>query len=114
MPTNEQFDAWVEEVHHKLVELAAVLDVKPVAKLSDTEIKDKDGVVHDLGELVKTNCVIDNGCGVIFVAIRDYSGPTEGRFVSSNGRYFNQPEELAKLICDHADDLNYAVAVHKF
>lgn len=102
-------------IFRKLIELADVLGVfDEEEELSDTEIKDKDGVVYDLAELVKTNCVIDNGCGVIFMAIRDYHGGPEGRFVSSGGKYFNHPEDLAKLIREHMDDPDYQITVHKF
>lgn len=47
--TEANFDAWIEEVRRKVTDL---LDAKPVDGLSDTEIKDKDGVA-ELG------CVID-------------------------------------------------------
>lgn len=108
------FDAETREAFRKIAELADILGIKPEQELSDTEIVDKDGVVHDLGQLVKTNCVIDNGCGVIFVAIRDYHGGPEGRFVSSGGKYFNHPEDLAKVIRDHANDPDAKITVHKF
>ena len=101
-------------IWNKLVELADFLGVFDQEELSDTEIKDKNGVTYDLADLVGTNCVIDNGCGVIFIAIRDYSGPPEGRFVSSTGKYFNHPEDLAKLFHEHMDDPDYAVTVHVF
>ena len=113
--TETDFDTWMEEVRRTVAKLVDVLDAKPVDKdLCDTEIEDKDGVVYDLAELVKTNCVIDNGCGVIFMGIRDFCGGPEGRFVSSAGKYFNDPEDLARLIREHADDPDYMVTVHMF
>ena len=108
------FDAETREAFRKIAELADILGIKPEQELSDTEIKDNDGVVYDLSELVKTNCVIDNGCGVIFMSIRDFRGGPEGRFVSSAGKYFNDPEDLARLIREHADDPDYMVTVHMF
>lgn len=109
-----RFDAEMREALRKIAELVDILGIKSIEELSDTEIMDKNGVIHDLAELVKTNCVIDNGCGVIFVAIRDYHGGPDGRFVSSAGKYFNHPEDLAKLFREHADDEDYLVTVHTF
>lgn len=109
-----QFDAEKREAFRKIAELVDILGIKSVEELSDTQIVDKDGVVHDLAELVKTNCVIDNGCGVIFVAIRDCCGGPDGRFVSSAGKYFNHPEDLAKFFREHTDDEDYSVIVHMF
>lgn len=106
------FDAETREAFRKIAELADILGIELEQELSDTEIEDKDGVVYDLAELVKTNCVIDNGCGVIFMGIRDFRGGPEGRFVSSAGKYFNDPEDLARLIREHADDPDYMVTVH--
>ena len=111
MSTNEQFDAWVEEVHRKLVELAAVLDVKPVAELSDTEIEDKDGAVHDLAELVKSGCVIDTGVA-LHMAIHDYYTCINGW--TSSGGFSHSSERLAKLIREHADDPDVEITVYKF
>lgn len=108
------FDAKTREAFRKIAELVDIMGIEFEQELSDTEIVDKDGVVHDLAELVKTNCVIDNGYGVIFVAIRDYYGGPDGRFVSSAGKYFNHPEDLAKLFREHADDPDAEITVHKF
>lgn len=109
-----QFDAETREAFRKIAELVDILGIKSVEELSDTQIVDKDGVVHDLAELRGSNCVIDNGCGVLFMAIRDFHGGPEGRFVSSSGKYFNHPEDLAKLIREHMDDPDCRIIVHKF
>lgn len=109
-----RFDAETREALRRIAELVDILGIKPIEELSNTEIVDKNGIVHDIAKLVKTNCVIDNGCGVIFMAIRDYCGGPDGRFVSSAGKYFNHPEDLAKLFREHADDEDCSVTVHMF
>lgn len=108
------FDAETREAFREIAELVDILGIKPIEELSNTEIVDKDGVVHDLSELIKTNCVIDNGCGVIFMGIRaDCVGPMAGLFVSSAGKHFSS-EALANLIREHEDDDDFLITVHKF
>ena len=116
------FDDEMREAFRKIGELVDMFGIryggtpgiKTEEKLSDTQIKDKKGVVYDLAELVKTTCVIANGCGGVFTAIRaDVLGPMAGLFVSSAGKHFS-PEALAKLIRKHEDDPDYLVTVHKF
>ena len=105
------FDAKPRAAFRKIAELVDIMGIECEQELSDTQIVDKDGVVHDLSELVKTNCVIDNGCGVIFMGIRaDCVGPMAGLFVSSAGKHFSS-ESLANLIREHDD---FLITVHKF
>lgn len=111
--TEANFDAWIEEVRRKVTELSDLLDAKPVDELSDTEIKDKDGVVHDLSlsELVKCRCVIDTGI-VLHMAVHDFYTLTN-RWTSSGG-VSHSSESLANLIREHADDPDVKITVHKF
>lgn len=109
--TEANFDAWIEEVRRKVTELSDMLDTKPVDELSDTEIRDKDGVVHDLAELVKNECVIDTGVA-LHMAIHDYN-TLDNMWVSSGGTSHSS-ERLAKLIREHADDPDVETTIHKF
>lgn len=109
--TEANFDAWIEEVRRKVTELSDMLDAKPVDELSDTEIKDKDGVVHDLAELVKSECVIDTGVA-LHMAVHDYY-TCINMWVSSGGS-FHSSERLAKLIREHIDDPDVEIPIHKF
>lgn len=109
--TEANFYAWVEEVRRKVTELSDMLDAKPVDELSDTKIKDKDGVVHDLAELVKSKCVIDTGIA-LHMATHDYY-TCINLWVSSGG-FFHSSERLAELIQEHADDPYVEITVYKF
>lgn len=109
--TEANFDAWIEEVRRKVTELSDMLDAKPVDELSDTEIKDKDGVVHDLTELAKSKCVIDTGVA-LHTAVHDYY--TLDNVWVSSGCFSHSSESLAKLIQKHADDPDVEITVHKF
>lgn len=109
--TEANFDAWIEEVRRKVTELSDMLDAKPVDELSDTEIKDKDGVVHDLAELVKSGCVIDTGVA-LHMAVHDYY--TYSNVWTSSGGFYHSSERLAKLIREHADDPDVKITIHKF
>lgn len=109
--TEANFDAWIEEVRRKVTELSDLLDAKPVDELSDTEIKNKDGVVHDLAELVKSECVIDTGIA-LHMAVHDFY-TLDNMWVSSGGSSHSS-ERLAKLIREHADDPDVEITVHKF
>lgn len=86
--TEANFDAWIEEVRRKVTELSDMLDAKPVDELSDTEIRDKDGVVHDCYTL-------------------------DNLWVSSGG-FSHSSERLANLIREHADDPDVEIIVYKF
>ena len=109
--TEANFDAWIEEVRRKVTELSDMLDAKPVDELSDTEIRDKDGVVHDLAELVKSECVIDTGIA-LHMAVHDFY-TLDNMWVSSGGSSHSS-ERLAKLIREHADDPDVEITVYKF
>lgn len=91
--TEANFDAWIEEARREVTELSDMLDAKPVDELSDTEIKDKDGVVHDLTELAKSKCVIDTGVA-LHMAVQDYY-TLDNVWVSSGG-FSHSSERLAK------------------
>lgn len=109
--TEANFDAWIEEVRRKVTELSDMLDAKPVDELSDTEIRDKDGVVHDLTELVKSKCVIDTGVA-LHMAVHDFY-TLDNLWVSSGG-FSHSSERLANLIREHADDPDVEITVYKF
>nr|DAN30711.1 MAG TPA: hypothetical protein [Caudoviricetes sp.] len=109
--TEANFDAWIEEVRRKVTELSDMLDVKPVDELSDTEIRDKDGVVHDLAELAKSECVIDTGVA-LHMTVHDYYTCINGW--TSSGGFSHSSERLAKLIQEHADDPDVEITVYKF
>lgn len=109
--TEANFDGWIEEVRRKVTELSDMLDAKPVDELSDTEIRDKDGVVHDLTELAKSECVINTGVA-LHMAVHDYYTP-DNLWVSSGG-FSHSSERLANLIREHADDPDVEITIYKF
>lgn len=109
--TEANFDAWIEEVRRKVTELSDMLDAKPVDELSDTEIRDKAGVVHDLTEIAKSECVINTGV-TLYIAVHDYY-TLDNLWVSSGG-FSHSSERLAKLIQEHADDPDVEITVYKF
>nr|DAK19072.1 MAG TPA: hypothetical protein [Caudoviricetes sp.] len=109
--TEANFDAWIEEVRRKVTELSDMLDAKPVDELSGTEIRDKDGVVHDLAELVKSECVIDTGVA-LHMAVHDFYTIVNGW--TSSGGFSHSSERLANLIREHADDPDVEITVYKF
>lgn len=109
--TEANFDAWVEEVRRKVTELSDMLDAKPVDELSDTEIRDKDGVVHDLAELAKSECVINTGVALHMAVHDNYT--LDNPWVSSGG-FSHSSERLANLIREHADDSDVEITVYKF
>lgn len=114
------FDAETREAFRKIAELVDIMgiefeqelsDTEAVHMLSDTEIKDKDGVVHDLAELVKSGCVIDTGVA-LHMAVHDYYTCINGW--TSSGGFSHSSERLAKLIREHADDPDVEITVYKF
>lgn len=107
--SNAKFDAWVVEVRQAVEVLSALLAARPAEGLSDTQIRDKDGVVHDLAELVKSPCVISAG-STCFMSINDYHALNGPRWVTYEGRFYNRCEDLAKDINRLASD----AVVHKF
>lgn len=104
--TEANFDAWIEEVRRKVTELSDMLDAKPVDELSDT-----DGVVHDLTELAKSECVINTGVA-LYIGAHDYY-TLDNLWVSSGG-FSHSSERLANLIREHADDPDVEITVYKF
>lgn len=104
-------EAW--DALRKIAELIDALGIKPVEELSDTQIKDKDGVIHDLAELEKSPCVISTGVNYI-MSIDDNYGVSCPRWVTYGGRCYNNTEDLAKVIRDHADDPDVEITVHRF
>lgn len=101
------FDAETREAFRKIAELVDIMGIEFEQELSDTEIMDKDGVVHDLAELVKSGCVIDTGVA-LHMAVHDYYTWT------SSGGSSHSSEKLAKLIQEHADDPDVEITVYKF
>ena len=112
MTDNEQLftDEELTLIFSKLGELMDALGMFD-EELSDTEIKDKDGVVHDLAELAKSGCVIDTGIA-LHMAIHDHY-TCINRWTSSGG-FSHSSERLAKLIREHADDPDVEITVYKF
>lgn len=107
------FDAETREAFRKIAELVDIMGIEFEQELSDTEIVDKDGVVHDLAELAKLPCVISTGVSYI-MSIDDYYAVSGPRWVTYSGHFYNRPEELAKAVRDHADDPDVEITVHKF
>nr|DAQ92927.1 MAG TPA: hypothetical protein [Caudoviricetes sp.] len=80
-------------------------------KLKSTEIRDKDGVIHDLNDLVRQRCVIDTG-GAIHMSVQgDY---TVGSYWVSNNASRHDSKGLASLIRSHSDDECHKVTVYEF
>lgn len=104
-----RFDAETREAFRKIAELVDILGIKPIEELSNTEIVDKDGVVHDLSELIKTKCVINTGVCLHMAVHTAY----EDFFISSGGNQFT-PKRLAELIHEHSEDPDVEITVHKF
>lgn len=108
MLSDEQFDELAERL---LKKLAPKLGIKPEKELSDTQIVDKNSVVHDLKELEGTSCVIDTGVSV-HMFVQDFYSYRD-RWISSHG-YENTSERLAALIRKHYSDPDCVVTVYKF
>nr|DAV60869.1 MAG TPA: hypothetical protein [Caudoviricetes sp.] len=104
-----RFDAETREAFRKIAELVDILGIKPIEELSNTEIVDKDGVVHDLSELIKTKWVINTGVCLHMAVHTAY----EDLFISSGGNQFT-PKRLAELIHEHSEDPDVEITVHKF
>ena len=105
------FDAETREAFRKIAELVDIMGIEFEQELSDTEIVDKDGVVHDLAELAKGECVINTGVA-LYIAVHDYY-TLDNLWVSSGG-FSHSSERLAKLIQEHADDPDVEITVYKF
>ena len=111
MTDNEQLftDEEITAIFSKLGELMDALGMFD-EELSDTEIKNKGGVVHDLAELVKSECVIDTGIA-LHMAVHDFY-TLDNMWVSFGG-FSHSSERLAKLIREHADDPDVEITVYK-
>lgn len=105
------FDDETREAFRKIAELVDIMGIEFEQELSDTEIKDKDGVVHDLAELAKSECVINTGVA-LHMAVQDYY-TLDNLWVSSGG-FSHSSERLANLIREHADDPDVGITVYKF
>ena len=103
------FDAGTREALRKIAELVDIMGIEFVGDLSDTQIVDKDGVVHDLSELVKTKCVINTGVCLHMAVHTVY----EESFISSGGNQ-STPKRLAELIHEHSEDPDVEITVYKF
>ena len=110
--SNTEFNAWMVKVQQMVENLSALMDTKPAGGLSDTQIRDKDGVVHDLAELVKSPCVISTGVSYI-MSIDDYPSLNGPRWVAYSGHFYNHCEDLAKALSKHTDDKYVEITVHK-
>lgn len=105
------FDAETREAFRKIAELVDIMGIEFEQELSDTEIRDKDGVVHDLTELAKSECVINTGVA-LHMAVHDYY-TLDNMWVSSGGTSHSS-ERLANLIQEHTDDPDVEITIHKF
>lgn len=105
------FDAETREAFRKIAELVDIMGIEFEQELSDTQIRDKDGVVHDLTELVKEKCVIDTNVNLYMPVTSQTSFVCY--FTSLGGNYYI-PRNLAALIRDHADDPDVKITVYKF
>lgn len=108
MISDEQLEQLAE---YLLKALESKAHAEPEKELSDTQIVDKNGVVHDLKELENTSCVIDTGVSVHMFVQDFYS--YKDRWISSHG-YENTSERLAALIRKHYSDPDCAITVYKF
>lgn len=108
MISDEQLEQLAE---YLLKTLESKAYAEPEKELSDTQIVDKNGVVHDLKELENTSCVIDTGVSVHMFVQDFYS--YKDRWISSHG-YENTSERLAALIRKHYSDPDCVITVHKF
>ena len=76
-----------------------------------TLIEDKNGVIHDLANLVAQRCVIDTG-STTYMAVQGCFS-SHKFWIANNGNEFT-PWELARLIRKHPSHKNAAITVHMF
>lgn len=108
MLADEQLDELADKL---LKKIAPKLGVELEEELSDTEIKDTNGTVHDLAKLVFKKCVINNG-HILHMSVRD-CGVLSEYWVSSGGTP-RTTMELAEIIREHMDDEDYYLMVYTF
>ena len=93
--------------------LAPQLGIEPEKELRKTEIKDKNGTIHDLEKLVKKECVIDTGTD-IYMSLwskRD----CQYVWISSNTSTWLSKDIAYRLHPDHmTKDSNQEITVHEF
>lgn len=80
-------------------------------KLKGTEIRDKDGVIYDLNDLVEQQCVIDDGEATHMSVQGDC---TVGNYWVSNNASRHDSKGLAELICSRSYDECHKVTVYQF
>lgn len=76
-----------------------------------TLIEDKNGVIHDLANLVTQRCVIDTG-DTTYMAVQGCF--SSHKFWIANHGQECTPWELARLIRKHPSHKNAAITVHMF
>lgn len=77
-----------------------------------TLIEDKNGVIHDLANLVTQRCVIDTGV-TTYMAVQGHFS-SHKFWIANNGNEFT-PWELARYIRQkHPSHKNAAITVHMF
>jgi hypothetical protein len=93
--------------------LAPQLGIEPEKELRKTEIKDKNGTIHDLEKLVKKECVIDTGtdiymslwskrdCGYVWIS------SNTSTWLSKDLAYHLHPDHMTK-------DSDQEITVHEF
>ena len=90
-------DEYYDIKQHLIDTLAPQLGVTVEKELRKTEIKDKDGVIHDLETLVRRQCVIDTGINIYMPV-----------WNSRDGRYYWMNSYTAEYSSkDLADDIKY-------
>lgn len=93
--------------------LAPQLGIEPEKELRKTEIKDKNGTIHDLEKLVKKECVIDTGAD-IYMSLwskRD----CQYVWISSNTSTWLSKDIAYRLHPDHmTKDSDQEITVHEF
>ena len=93
--------------------LAPQLGIEPEKELRKTEIKDKDGTIHDLEKLVKKECVIDTGTD-IYMSLWSKSD-YQYVWISSNTSTWLSQDIAYRLHPDRIkNDPDLEITVHEF
>lgn len=79
--------------------------------LNGTMIEDKNGVIHDLADLVAQRCVIDTGT-TTYMAVQ-LTFMSHNIWIANSGQECSS-WELARLIRNHPKNRNAIITVHMF
>ena len=93
--------------------LAPQLGIEPEKELRKTEIKDKNGTIHDLEKLVKKQCIVDTG-EHIFMPVFD-ARENDKYWITPNG-FTCSTRDLAQRIRidEFVENPNLNVTIHEF